>query len=99
MRKYSFVVLLALVILAIPALTSAGQIVDHSSVLTGAVLPQGLVQAGQVVRQGDVIVMVDTIAGAAPAARANVNGRVVEVLVKGGDIIRVGQIVARIEAQ
>ena len=77
----------------------AGQIMDHSSVLSGAVMSQGLVNVGQTVRQGDVLVMVDTIAGPAPASRYNVNGKVTEVLVKSGDIIRVGQIVARVEAQ
>ncbi|MEI6285567.1 MAG: hypothetical protein WCP79_03600 [Bacillota bacterium] len=99
MNKFKFVLVLMLILLAIPAQIFAGQVVDHSSVLTGKVLTEGLVISGQYVKQGDVIVMVDTIAGPAPAARANVNGQVVAVLVKGGDIIRVGQIVVRIEAK
>ena len=98
MKQFKFVMVLTLIFLAIPVQLLAGQIVDHSSVLTGKVLTQVLIVPGQSVKQGDVIVMVDTIAGPAPAARANVNGKVIAVLVKGGDIIRVGQIVARIEA-
>ena len=98
MKLFKFVMVLTLIFLAIPVQLLAGQIVDHSSVLTGKVLTQVLIVPGQSVKQGDVIVMVDTIAGPAPAARANVNGKVIAVLVKGGDIIRVGQIVARIEA-
>ena len=99
MKRFKVVMLLALIVLLIPATLFAGQVVDHSSVLTGTVLAQGLVTTGQIVKQGDIVVMVDTIAGPAPAARANVKGKVTEVLVKAGDTIHVGQIVARIEAQ
>ena len=99
MKRFKVVMLLALIVLLIPATLFAGQVVDHSSVLTGTFIAQGLVTTGQIVKQGDIVVMVDTIAGPAPAARANVKGKVTEVLVKAGDTIHVGQIVARIEAQ
>ncbi|MFA6074980.1 MAG: biotin/lipoyl-containing protein [Negativicutes bacterium] len=99
MKRLRNVFLLMLIVLAIPGIIFAGQIVDHTSVLTGTVLAQGLAVPGQSVKQGDVIVMVDTIAGPAPAARANVKGTVKEVLVKAGANINVGQIVVRIEAQ
>jgi len=99
MKRFLIVMMLTLIGLLLPATIFAGQIVDHTSVLTGTVLAQGLVVTGQIVKQGDIIVMVDTIAGPAPAARANVKGKVTEVLVKAGDTIHVGQIVVRIEAQ
>ncbi|MBP2655577.1 MAG: hypothetical protein H6Q73_3146 [Firmicutes bacterium] len=76
---------------------AAGSIVDQKGVLAGTVLPNGLVTAGSVVREGTVLVVVDTMTGPAPAARANVDGRVKEVLVAPGDNIKTGQVLVRID--
>ena len=101
MKQFKFVLLLMLILLAMSAQIFAGEIVEQKSVLTGKVLADELVVVGQPITQGTVIVNVDTIAGKAAASRCNLlnGGKVVEVLVKVGDIIRVGQIVARIEAK
>lgn len=67
--------------------------VAQKSTLNGVVQADGLVKAGQSVSQGDVLVKVKTIMGAAPAARATVKA----VYVTAGQQIAGGQIVAEIE--
>ena len=71
---------------------SAG--VDQIGVLSGRVIY--LLPAGTAVREGDVLVKVDTLTGPVSAARATTNGVVTEVLVKPGDTINIGDIVVRI---
>ena len=76
---------------------SAGNLVDQHGVLAGRVVAQNLTTVGVMVREGTVLVRVESITGAAVAARATRDGIVREVLVKPGDIVRVGQVIARIE--
>ncbi len=52
---------------------------------------------GQQVKEGEVLVCVKTALGIAVASRATVNGTVVEVLVKPGEIVKVQQAVAVIK--
>mgnify|MGYP002087989880 CR=1 FL=1 len=66
--------------------------------LNGVVLADGLAAVGMQVSEGQVLVKVKTIAGPAPAARANIAGKVTAVLVKPGDNISNGQTVVRIAA-
>ena len=63
-----------------------------------SVLADGLAAVGMQVSEGQVLVKVKTIAGPAPAARANIAGKVTAVLVKPGDNISNGQTVVRIAA-
>jgi biotin carboxyl carrier protein len=74
-----------------------GNTVDQVSSLNGCVVPEGLVTAGTVVKEGQVLVMVRTFAGNAPAARATVDGTVTEVLVAPETMIKAGQVVAKIK--
>ena len=76
---------------------SAVNLIDQQSVLAGRVAPQNLVSVGAPVKEGTILVRVESITGAAVAARATRDGFVHEVLVKPGDLIKVGQVVARIE--
>lgn len=76
---------------------SAVNLIDQQSVLAGRVAPQNLVSVGAPVKEGTILVRVESITGAAVAARATRDGVVHEVLVKPGDLIKVGQVVARIE--
>ena len=76
---------------------SAEYLIDQQSVLGGRILSQNLVKAGTTVKEGTILVTVESITGAAVAARATRDGIVREVLVKPGDIVRVGQVIARIE--
>lgn len=76
---------------------AADKTIDQTSVLSGRVVAQGLVTPGTVVSEGNILVNVQTIAGPMPTARATSDGVVREVLVKAGDTIHSGDVVARIE--
>jgi len=99
LRSKNVIVLALIIVMAVVAwAVAAGSLVDQKGVLAGRVSAERLTAAGQVVHEGDVLVVVDSIAGPAPAVRANVDGTVREVLVKPGDMIRSGDVLVRIEA-
>lgn len=91
------VIACVLAVLAVAWAAAAGSLVDQKGVLSGTVLAEGLVAPGTNVREGQVLVVVDTITGPVPAVRANVDGKVREVLVKPGDAIHTGEVLVRIE--
>lgn len=96
-RRSTTLGLLAVALLA-TAVGAAPQLRDVKATLTGEVLEEGLVKAGDRVRDGDPLVYVRTVAGRAVAARAPADGVIVEVLVRPGQVIREkGQVVARLE--
>jgi biotin carboxyl carrier protein len=95
-KRSILLVTLILVISVTAWVMAAGQTVDHRSVLSGHVL--SVVNPGTAVQEGTVLVVVGTLTGPIPAARATTDGVVKEVLVKPGDIIRQGDLVVRIEA-
>jgi len=72
--------------------------VEQKAVMAGTVAAQGLVASGATVREGDVLVCVESITGVTPTARATVDGVVTAVLVKPGDRVKTGDVVAKIEA-
>lgn len=72
-------------------------VTEQTSVVSGVVAAEGLVQEGTAVQQGDVLVNVKSLAGGnIAAARATVSGRVVEVFVTPGQKIDAQQVVAKI---
>lgn len=75
----------------------AADAVPQVSSLNGTVVADGLVAVGTAVKEGQVLVMVKTFAGNAPAARASIDGTVVEVLVVPGSEISAGQVVVKIK--
>jgi biotin carboxyl carrier protein len=75
----------------------AGLPIEQISTLSGKVSSVGLVHVGQSVREGTPLVNVEGMVGVTPTARANVDGIVVEVNVKPGDLILTNQVVVRIE--
>lgn len=79
------------------ALAAAADAVPQVSSLNGTVVADGLVAVGTAVKEGQVLVMVKTFAGNAPAARASIDGTVVEVLVVPGSEISAGQVVVKIK--
>ena len=101
MAHKKFIVFLIAVFLLIAAaaqgVNAVGGLVDQPSTLNGKVSVHGLAATGSGVREGQPLLSVDGIAGAAVAARATVSGTVAEVLVKPGDTIKSGQIIARIK--
>lgn len=76
---------------------SAENLIDQNGVLAGRIVAQDLAAAGSRVKEGAVLAKVESIAGVAVAARATRDGIVREVLVKPGDMVKVGQVIARIE--
>ena len=82
---------------AVQANASNASTVAQVSSLNGTVVAEGLVTVGTAVKEGQVLVMVKTFAGNAPAARASIDGTVVEVLVVPGSEITAGQIVVTIK--
>lgn len=102
MKKINWKVIAVLTVLCILGgaytLAFADTSVDQKTTLNGVVLADGLAAVGMQVSEGQVLVKVKTIAGLAPAARANIAGKVTAVLVKPGDNISNGQTVVRIAA-
>ncbi len=97
-KRGILLLVLALVVLIGAWAAASNSVVDQKSVLSGTVLSSNLASAGSIVREGDVLVVVDSITGPVPAVRATVDGKVKEVLVKPGDMIRTGDVLVRIEA-
>ena len=72
--------------------------VDVKATLRGEVLPDDLAKPGDEVREGAPLVYVKTQTGRGVAARAPTDGRVLEVLVRPGALIReLGAVVARLD--
>ena len=75
-------------------MVTANAAVDQIGVLSGKVI--SVVSPGMSVREGDILVKVDTLTGPVTAARASTSGIVTEVLVKPGDVVKIGDVVVRI---
>jgi biotin carboxyl carrier protein len=91
------VVAMALAVGVVSAQTAANVVVRSG--ISGSVLPLQLVTVGQPVKLGDTLVFVRTSTGSAiPAARATTNGKVIQVMVRVGDFVNIGDPVAVIEA-
>ena len=80
MKKINWKVIAVLTVLCILGgaytLAFADTSVDQKTTLNGVVLADGLAAVGMQVSEGQVLVKVKTIAGPAPAARANIAGKV-----------------------
>lgn len=97
-NKKIIVILTVLAVVGIVAwVGAAGAFVDQKSSLSGKVVSDGLVAPGANVREGDILVLVDTLTGPMPAVRATVDGQVRDVLVRPGDMIQAGTVLVRLE--
>ncbi|MDR7483510.1 MAG: hypothetical protein QN183_04600 [Armatimonadota bacterium] len=93
-----WLVLAVVVIMLGTAVQAAPRLVDVRATLRGEVVADGLARVGDQVSEGDPLVYVRTQIGRAVAARAPVDGRVAEVLVRpGAEIRELGAVVARLE--
>ena len=99
LKKRALLALTVMLLLGMAAWAlAAGSMVDQRGVLAGAVLAKDLAVAGTTVREGAILVYVDTVTGPAVALRANTDGVVREVLVRAGDRIKTGDVLVRIES-
>ncbi|MBP2665053.1 MAG: hypothetical protein H6Q76_33 [Firmicutes bacterium] len=96
-HKKTILLSVAVLLVATIWVASAGNLIDQNGVLAGRVVSQNLVTVGTSVKEGAILARVESITGPAVAARATRDGVVREVLVKSGDVIRAGQVIARIE--
>ena len=96
-RTRNILVLAMVALFAVAGLAYAAGAVPQTSSLAGTVVADSLVSPGATVSEGQVLVKVKTIAGTAPAARANCNGRVASVNVSPGSAISAGQVVATVQ--
>lgn len=71
--------------------------VNQSAVLPGKVVSVAAVNAP--VKEGDVLVTVESLVGPVPAARADTDGVVKQVLVKAGDTIQKQDVVVVIASK
>lgn len=89
--------------LALAALVVAGvysvsaEAVSQQAVLNGTVV--SVIEAGTPVKEGDVLVSVDSLVGGVPAARADRDGVVKEVRVQKGQTIAKQDVVAVLESK
>jgi len=99
MKKYKYIMFITFAfLLCFAVLAYADNIVAQTSTLSGVVSSKDLVQTGATVKEGQVLLSVETIAGVVPASRATVDGVVTEVLVKPGESIKNGQVVVKIKS-
>ena len=89
--------------LVLAALVAAGvysvsaKDVSQQAVLNGTVV--SVIEAGTPVKEGDVLVSVDSLVGGVPAARADRDGVVKEVRVQKGQTIAKQDVVAVLESK
>ncbi|HAQ45426.1 MAG: hypothetical protein Q4F94_00995 [Dialister sp.] len=89
--------------LVLAALAAAGvysvsaEDVSQQAVLNGTVV--SVIEAGTPVKEGDVLVSVDSLVGGVPAARADRDGVVKEVRVQKGQTIAKQDVVAVLESK
>ena len=83
-NKYKFTILLGLV-MSMFTWGESFAFVPQMSVLSGKIV--SVIAEGTRVKEGDVLVLVDSLVGPVPAARATVDGVVIEVTVGNGQII------------
>jgi multidrug resistance efflux pump len=103
-RRWAKYLVLMIAALSATSLMAAAQqantVIVHVSV-SGEVLPLQLARVGQSVKQGEPLVFIrGTTSGAAvPAAVASVGGKIVQVMVRPGDHVNIGDPVAAIQPQ
>ncbi|HLJ58175.1 MAG TPA: biotin/lipoyl-containing protein [bacterium] len=102
MRTPVAAVMLALLVASLGvaprAAAQRSPVVVHAAI-GGTVVAQGLVRAGQAVKQGDPLVYVQTATSPTPAlaAVAPADGQVARVAVKPGDTVKIGDPVVEIQ--
>jgi biotin carboxyl carrier protein len=97
-KRYVVYCLLLMLVAMATWVFAASNVVEEKSVLSGVVTAEKLAVVGQSVKEGDILICVNTITGTAVAARATIDGTVVEVLVKPDDKTKIGDILVKIDS-
>ncbi len=97
MKQKKRILTMAAALAVLGVMAVAAQAVVHTSVLGGKVTK--VVPAGTMVREGDTLVEVESLAGSMPAARATVDGKVAKVEVSPGQTVSQGTEVAVVETK
>ncbi len=100
MKKRNLICILMICMIlmgAAVAMATGNKQVEQKAVISGTVVRT--VAAGTAVKSGDSLIEISTLTGATSAARATVDGTVGQVLVRQGDEVKPGQVVAYIEQQ
>ncbi len=97
-RMLMAALLLAALVAAVAVMAQRPPVLARAAI-AGEVVSQHLIQAGQVVKQGDPLVYVQSPTRSEPAlaAVAPVDGRVTRVTVRPGSHVNIGDIVAAIQ--
>lgn len=98
MKSLRKILILTLLTLGLVTSVALAAIMEQSSSLKGMALAEGLPSIGQDVQEGQVLLYVNSMNGKVPAVRANISGRVVEVLVRPGEEVFAGQVVFKIQS-
>lgn len=98
MKRYIIYMAVLLVVITMTWAIAAEPVVEVKSVLAGTVSDEQLVVAGQLVKEGDTLICVNTLTGSSVAARATVDGTVKRVLVTPGVKVKSGDVVVELEA-
>jgi biotin carboxyl carrier protein len=97
-RALIVVLLLAGLVIAATVMAQRSPVLARAAI-AGEVVAQHLIQAGQVVKQGDPLVYVQSATRSDPALAgvAPIDGRVTRVTVRPGSHVNIGDIVATIQ--
>ena len=97
MRNAMKIGLVLAALVAAGAYSVSAEDVSQQAVLNGTVV--SVIEAGTPVKEGDVLVSVDSLVGGVPAARADRDGVVKEVRVQKGQTIAKQDVVAVLESK
>lgn len=97
MRKAMKIGLVLAALVAAGVYSASAEDVSQQAVLNGTVV--SVIEAGTPVKEGDVLVSVDSLVGGVPAARADRDGVVKEVRVQKGQTIAKQDVVAVLESK
>lgn len=90
-KKYKLAIILSVLSAVALGSTAVAADVQHTAVLGGTVASVSPV--GAAVKEGDVLLTVNALAGPMPATRANINGVVKAVMVHPGSDVHQGEVV------
>ena len=95
MKKIYKIGIISIILALLGSVVYAAQSAGQKSVLSGVVT--SVIQEGQHVKEGDILVTVDSLAGPVPAVRATGDGVVNEVKVQEGTEIKQGDVAVILE--